>query len=54
MLDPSLLESLVSQGDIRAINNVGLLWAKGYDGNQSFEEAFKWWKRLLIKDTLSQ
>ena len=45
MLDPSLLESLVSQGDIRAINNVGLLWAKGYDGNQSFEEAFKWWKK---------
>ena len=44
MLDPSLLESLVSRR-YKSNNNVGLLWAKGYDGNQSFEEAFKWWKK---------
>lgn len=44
MLDPARLSELLRQNDIRAMNNIALLWAKGYDGKQSFEEALKWWK----------
>lgn len=44
MLDPGRLSELVRQNDVRAMNNIALLWAKGYDGKQSFEEALKWWK----------
>ena len=44
MLDPANLGLLVQRGDARAMNNVGLLWAKGFDGKQSFEEALRWWK----------
>ena len=44
MLDPARLSEMVRQGDVRAMNNIALLWAKGYDGRQSFEEALKWWK----------
>ena len=43
MLEPGNLASLVQQGDVRAMNNVGLLWAKGFDGKQSYEEAIRWW-----------
>ena len=43
MLDPYNLGLLVERGDVKAINNVGLLWATGHDGKQSFEEAVKWW-----------
>lgn len=44
MLEPDNLADLVGRGDVRAMNNVGLLWAKGYDGKQSYEEALRWWK----------
>jgi TPR repeat protein len=44
MLDPGRLSELLRQNDVRAMNNLALLWAKGYDGRQSFEEALKWWK----------
>jgi TPR repeat protein len=44
MLDPSRLAQLLARNDVRAMNNIGLLWAKGYDGKQSYEEALKWWK----------
>ena len=44
MLDPANLAQLLRQGDVRAMNNVGLLWAKGYNGKQSFVEAMNWWK----------
>jgi TPR repeat protein len=44
MLDPARLSGLLQQNDVRAMNNIALLWAKGYDGKQSYEEALKWWK----------
>ena len=44
MLDPANLAQLLRQGDVRAMNNVGLLWAKGYNGKQSYVEAMNWWK----------
>ena len=44
MLDPARLSNLLRDNDVRAMNNIALLWAKGYDGRQSFEEALKWWK----------
>ena len=44
MLDPGRLTDLLRQNDVRAMNNIALLWAKGYDGKQSFEEALRWWK----------
>jgi len=49
MLDPENLSSLVQRGDVRAMNNVGLLWAKGFDGKQSFEEAVKWWNAAALR-----
>lgn len=42
-LDPASLARLIRQGDVRAMNNIGLLWAKGYQGKQSYEEAMRWW-----------
>jgi TPR repeat protein len=44
MLDPARLSDLLRRNDVRAMNNLALLWAKGYDGKQSYEEALKWWK----------
>ncbi|MGH6629029.1 MAG: tetratricopeptide repeat protein, partial [Burkholderiales bacterium] len=44
VLDPARLAELVRQGDVRAMNNVGLLWAKGFEGKQSYEEALRWWR----------
>jgi len=44
MLDPARLSELLNRNDVRAMNNVALLWAKGYDGRQSYAEALKWWK----------
>lgn len=44
MLDPANLSRLLQQGDVRAMNNVALLWARGYDGRQSYDEALRWWK----------
>ena len=34
MLDPAGLAVALSRGDVRAMNNIGLLWSKGYDGKQ--------------------
>lgn len=44
MLDPSNLAELLRQGDVRAMNNIALLWAKGYNGKQDYAEAMRWWK----------
>ncbi len=44
MLDPARLSDLLTRNDVRAMNNIALLWAKGFDGKQSYEEALKWWK----------
>jgi TPR repeat protein len=44
MLDPAGLARLIQNNDVRAMNNVALLWAKGYDGKQSYAEAMMWWK----------
>lgn len=44
MLDPVNLAGLLSRGDVRAMNNIGLLWSQGYDGKQSHEEALRWWR----------
>jgi TPR repeat protein len=44
MLDPANLAVMLSKGDVRAMNNFGLLWSKGYDGKQSHEEALRWWR----------
>lgn len=44
MLDPANLSELLQRGDVRAMNNVALLWAKGHDGKQSYDEALRWWK----------
>ncbi len=44
MLDPANLAIMLKRGDVRAMNNVGLLWSKGYDGKQSHEEALRWWR----------
>lgn len=44
MLDPARLSELLRGNDVRAMNNIALLWAKGYDGKQSYEEALRWWK----------
>lgn len=44
MLDPAHLAKLLQQNDVRAMNNVALLWAKGYEGKQSYAEAMLWWK----------
>ena len=33
------------RGDVRALNNVGLLWARGVGvPAQDFKEAMRWWK----------
>jgi TPR repeat protein len=44
MLDPANLSELLQRGDVRAMNNIALLWAKGHDGKQSYDEALRWWK----------
>ncbi len=44
MLDPAGLAVMLSRGDVRAMNNIGLLWSKGYDSKQNHEEALRWWR----------
>lgn len=44
VLDPANLGPLLKQGDPKALNNIGLLWARGYQGRQSWAEALHWWK----------
>lgn len=43
-LEPSNLMALVERGDVRAMNNIGLLWARGLAGAQrNLGEARHWW-----------
>ncbi len=43
--DPANLMEGARRGDVRAINNLGLLWARGIGVDApNFEEAMRWWK----------
>lgn len=43
--DPANLMEGARRGDVRAINNLGLLWAHGIGVEApNFEEAMRWWK----------
>lgn len=43
--DPANLIEGARRGDVRAINNLGLLWARGIGvEGPNFEEAMRWWK----------
>ena len=43
--DPANLIPLLEHGDVRAINNIGLLWARGVGVSEpNFAEALQWWK----------
>jgi TPR repeat protein len=48
-LDPLNLGPLLKQGDPKALNNIGLLWARGYQGKQSWTEALQWWREAAKK-----
>ena len=44
-INPEKLIPLVGQGDVRAMNNIGLLWARGIGvPAPNFAEALHWWK----------
>jgi TPR repeat protein len=44
-VDPANLIAGASRGDVRAINNLGLLWARGVGTEgPNFQEALRWWK----------
>ncbi|MBI1396242.1 MAG: hypothetical protein GC151_09715 [Betaproteobacteria bacterium] len=44
-VDGAKLSTLLGQGDPRAINNIGWLWARGEGGvKQNFQEAMKWFR----------
>jgi TPR repeat protein len=44
-VDPANLIAGAQQGDVRAINNLGLLWARGVGTEgPNFQEALRWWK----------
>ena len=44
-VNPDNLIPLVGRGDVRAINNIGLLWARGVGvSGPNFTEALHWWK----------
>lgn len=43
--DPNNLIEGAKRGDVRAINNLGLLWARGIGVDApNFDEAMRWWK----------
>ncbi|MCC7547303.1 MAG: sel1 repeat family protein [Burkholderiales bacterium] len=43
--DPANLIEGARRGDVRAINNLGLLWARGIGVDApNFQEAIRWWK----------
>jgi hypothetical protein len=43
--DPNKLIPLAEKGDVRAMNNIGLLWARGVGvAEPNFQEALRWWK----------
>jgi TPR repeat protein len=44
-VDPANLIAGANMGDVRAINNLGLLWARGIGTEgPNFQEALRWWK----------
>lgn len=44
-VDPANLIVGANMGDVRAINNLGLLWARGVGTEgPNFQEALRWWK----------
>ena len=44
-VDPANLITGANMGDVRAINNLGLLWARGVGAEgPNFAEALRWWK----------
>lgn len=43
-VDPGNLIRGAERGDVRAINNLGLLWARGVGVEPNFQEAMRWWK----------
>ena len=45
VVNPEKLIPLLGQGDVRAMNNIGLLWARGIGvPAPNFTEALHWWK----------
>jgi TPR repeat protein len=45
VLNPDKLIPLLDRGDVRAMNNIGLLWARGIGvPAPDFKEAQRWWK----------
>lgn len=43
--DPANLIARAQRGDVRAMNNIGLLWARGVGVDKpNYEEAMRWWK----------
>jgi TPR repeat protein len=45
VVNPDKLIPLVERGDVRAMNNIGLLWARGVGVPAAdFNEAQRWWK----------
>src|SRR3954469_21218439 len=45
VVNPDKLIPLVERGDVRAMNNIGLLWARGIGVPAAdFNEAQRWWK----------
>lgn len=43
--DPANLMARALRGDVRAMNNIGLLWAHGVGVEKpNYEEAMRWWK----------
>jgi TPR repeat protein len=45
VVNPDKLIPLVERGDVRAMNNIGLLWARGIGvPAPNFNEALRWWK----------
>lgn len=45
IVNPEKLIPLLERGDVRAMNNIGLLWARGVGVPAAdFKEALRWWK----------
>lgn len=45
VINPDKLIPLVERGDVRAMNNIGLLWARGIGvPAPDYAEALRWWK----------
>jgi TPR repeat protein len=43
-VNPDNLIPLLERGDVRAMNNIGLLYANGHGVPQDYKEALKWWR----------